>query len=185
MHGVKARFTVGFAALGLAIVVGCGQSLFTIASNFQLQNGLESFDVQAGQPVQKHGSIGIQSTGTVPSIKSGKLLISPSKITFTPTSGTPKGNVNAQAAENTITVTVKLDTAEADATVCDSGEEYGPFVVTLDSNNQPTSVDPSEVTLSQNVIDLLNGGRFSVCIDVTSTVNGTVGIQALTFKFGV
>jgi len=181
---MNARYSLGLAAAGLLFVVGCPQSLFTITTDFPLDSNLGTFQVQTGQPTQTKGTIGIQSNGNVPSIKNGKLLIDPSKISFTP-SGTPKGNVNAQDATNTITVTAKIDVVTAVDTVCDSGESYGPFDVTLDSNNAVTAVDPSEVTLSSNAVDLLNGGTFSICLIVSSTVNGTVQIDALTFKFGV
>jgi hypothetical protein len=96
-------------------------------------------------------------------------------------SGAGKGSVNLQES-GILEITVWIASGDEVETVCDTGEEYGPFSVKLE-DNVPVSVDPSEVTLSQNTLDLLNSGSFSLCIEVISPVDGIVTISSLTFNF--
>jgi len=147
------------------------------------QGGLGTFEVQAGVPKSNHGPYSF--TGQRAKIGSGTLRIDPANITITPANtGGGKGSVNLQGG-STLTITAWIAAPEDVETVCESGEKYGPFSVELDANNQPMSVDPSSVPLTQNTIDLLNAGTFSVCIVVTSPVDGTVTIDALSFSLGL
>jgi hypothetical protein len=75
-------------------------------------------------------------------------------------------------------VTVRIAEVDQLETVCESGEEYGPFEVTLDEANNPTAIDPDTIELSETTLALLEGGEFSICIEVTSPIDATVTIQS-------
>lgn len=177
--------TAGVAALTAWQLGGCNLAdLVRIPPiTFELGAGLAEFEVQAGQAVRNSGSGAFDLSGF--SIGSGSIELDPSVITVTP-SGSPvgKGTANLQSG-GILEITVWIAPADDVDTVCDTGEQYGPFSVTLDENNVPVSVDPSEVTLTQNTLDLLNSGSFSLCIEVISPVDGTVTINSLTFNFGL
>ncbi len=185
MHRRIFMMTAGVAALAAWQVGGCNLlSLVRIPPvTFELGAGLAEFEVQAGQAVRNSGSGAFDLSGL--SIGSGSIELDPSVITVTPSgSVTGKGSVNLQES-STLEITVWIASGDEVDTVCDAGEKYGPFSVTLDENNVPVSVDPSEVTLTQNTLDLLNSGSFSLCIEVISPVDGTVTIGSLTFNFGL
>ncbi len=184
MHKRIFLMTAGVAALTAWQLGGCNlASLIPIPPvTFELGAGLATFEVQAGQAVQNTGSGAFDLSGF--SIGSGSIELDPTVITVTP-SGTPtgKGSANLQAG-GTLDITVWIASADEVATVCDTGEQYGPFSVALDANNVPISISPSTFNLTDSTLDLLNSGSFSLCIEVISPVDGTVTINSLTFNFG-
>lgn len=180
---VMTASVAALAALAAWQVGGCNlASLVPIPPvTFELGAGLAEFEVQAGQAVRNSGSGGFDLSGF--SIGRGSIELDANVITVTPSgSGAGKGSVNLQES-GTLEITVWIASGDEVDTVCETGEQYGPFDVTLDENNVPISVAPSEVTLSQNTLDLLNSGSFSLCIEVISPVDGTVTISSLTFNF--
>ncbi|MFH1108071.1 MAG: hypothetical protein V1790_02585 [Planctomycetota bacterium] len=177
----KTLTTMGLMAIACLPLAGCPQ--VRIPVEFSLAGGLGTFAVTAGEPTQNRGTGSLADTQI--NIGSATMKIDPSNITITPANGGGgKGTVNLQAG-GTLVVSASIASADAVDTVCESGEKYGPFDIALDVNYQPVSVDPSSVTLSQNTIDLINGGEFSLCIEVTSPIDGTVTIAALSFSLGL
>ena len=191
MRARSRLLVTGLAMTGLFAVLGCtvsvpagaaaagggGTPQFT--AEFDLTGGLGTFEVQAGVPAENRGTSNFTIEGGT--ISSGSVELDPSVITVTPAAGTNKANV-AMQANQTLIVTVQIAQADQIDTVCDVGEQYGPFTVVLDENYVPVSIDPSTVTLSQNTIDLINLGQFSICLRVESPVDGTVTIQNLVFN---
>lgn len=171
--------TVGVAAM----VSGCPASLFQITSDFDLAEGMRTYDLQAEVPVEHTGTYSLADPGVT--IGSGSLAIPVSVVSFTPadTSG-GKGAVNLQQI-GTIEVTAWIASPDELDTVCGGGEEYGPFTIALDENSVPVSISPSSITLTQNTLSLLNGGEFTLCIRAVSTVDGILEIELLRFRFGL
>lgn len=58
-------------------------------------------------------------------------------------------------------------------TVCETGETYGPYTVTLDADGRPVSVDTEWVELTQQSREWYNAGQFSMCIQIEATRAGT------------
>ena len=172
---------------GLAIVAawpfgGCRQA-FTQPTVFELTQGLGEFDVLANTPVDKSRLVTLDTGGST--LGSGSLQIDPSVITITPTaSGGGKIQLNQQGTSQLI-VTAWVGTVEELTTVFDAGDEYGPYTVTLDTNNVPVSVSPSSINLTDKTIGLLNGGQFSLGLRVLSPIDGMVTIGSLTFNLGL
>lgn len=165
-------------------LAGCNREPIQIATEFQLDETLGVFEVEAGVPSSKRG------TGLLPdtqlTIGSGSLEIDPSVITITPADpGGNKGLVNLQQADIPLIVTVWIASVDLVDTVCDVGEQYGPFEVALDENFDPLSVSPPKVLLTRNTLSLINEGEFSLCIEVVSPVDGTVEIESFAFNLGL
>ncbi len=175
--------TIGVAmVVGAFALNGCRQAL-RVAAEFQLGGGLGTFAVTAGEPVTNSGSGSLGDAAV--NIGSGSIILDPNDITVTPAdTGGGKGTVNLQEG-GTLVVRAWIASVDELATVCVDGEGYGPFNVELDADLQPVSVDPSSITLTQNTLDLINAGEFSLCIEVTSPVDGTVTIDALDFSLGL
>ena len=89
----------------------------------------------------------------------------------------PKNSVRAQGAESMVTYRVG-SMAEAD-TVCETGVAYGPFRVTLDAQDQPTSVDPPSSALTTASVQVINSGQFSLCVLCTSPRRAMVAVGNL------
>jgi len=198
---------------GVTMVTGwqigaCVQALPLIPINVPLSGGLASFQVEGGTPAKSTGTASFDNGGI--NIGRGNIELDPSVITITPTpAGSGKrSSTTAQDTEpiqscqdacgvaglaaadctkicqdQTLRVTLWLDTAENSSTVCDNGTQFGPFDVTL-VNGVPTTVSPSTVNI-QGVLGLLNSGSFSICIEVISPIAGTVTIGGLTFNVGL
>jgi hypothetical protein len=176
---------------GVAVVTawqvgGCGGGLASLIPeqpvDFALGSGLGQFEVTAGQPAAKTGT-GSFDLGEY-SVGRGSVELNPNVITVTPSASSGnKGTVNLQQT-TTLEITVWIAASAEIDTVCEAGEQYGPYNVTLDEDYVPVAIDPPQVTLSQSTLDLLNGGEFSLCIQVVSPVDGTVTIESLTFNLG-
>ncbi len=173
---------IAFALMigGVSQITGCQP--IQIPVPFTLNAALGGFEVEAGVPAENRGVVALGDMDIT--IGSGSIELDPDSITFVPANGTSgKGTVNLQ--DTTLVVTVSIATTEQLEVVCEEGEVYGPFEVTLDEDDVPVSISPSRVTLSQNVIDLLNGGEFSICLVVESPVDGTVTIDELILNLGL
>ncbi len=176
----KALLATGLLTIGSLPLGGCPQAI-RIPVEFALPASLGAFTVQAGVPIQNDNILTVGDSSLSPS--NGTLRIDPSNIIIAGAQG--GGKVAIQQQGGTLTISAKIAASEDLATVCETGEEYGPFSVELDSSNQPVSVDPSSVVLSDNAIDLINVGEFALCIEIVSPIDGTVTITALNFSFGL
>ena len=171
-----AAWQLGGCAGGLANLVP------KIPIPIDLGGGLGTFEAHAGTPVRNMGSASFDTQQYT--IGSGSIVLDPSDITVTPTAGPgAKGAVNLQQT-STLEVTVWIAPADQQATVCDTGEQYGPFDVTLDANYVPTAISPASVTLTATTIGLLNAGGFSLCLELISPIDATVTIASMTFNLG-
>jgi hypothetical protein len=139
--------------------------------------GLGAFEAQAGVPTDNRGTGTLTTSG--PALTSGSIRFDPADITVTPT-GIGKV-IPAMQGTSQLIITGWIDALEAVDTVCGGGEEYGPYTVTLDENNVPIAISPSSITLTQNTIDLLNLGEFSICLRLESPIDATVRIERLVF----
>jgi len=176
---------VAVVALVIPMVtfVGCRQTArFTVPVD--LSDSLGQFEVTAGQPVQKSGTITPPNSSI--SIGSGTLQIDPEDVSFTPAdAGAGKGSTAFQTG-GTFTITIGIAEEESLDTVCeDPVAEYGPFTVTVNEDNEITSIEPDSVNLTESTIDLINGGTISICITVESTIDGTVDIDQLELSVGL
>lgn len=173
-----------------AVVVSSGMIVLSVAGGCQpptipatigLSPAIGSFVLEAGTAVMHAGTVNFNNDSGL-TIGSGRLRLDPSVITFTPAAGKFTA---FQVVAETLTVTARVGPPEDVATVCETGETYGPFTVTLDENLQPASIEPDSVGLSQTTIDLLNAGSFSLCLEAVSSVNGTLAIPNMVFDLGL
>jgi hypothetical protein len=180
MKNYKRRFGcfAGLAVLG--VIAGC-PNVFQRATQISLGGSLNSYEVTAGEPLRKSGTANL---GDVPvTLGSGTIAIDPNVITVTPTGAGKLGTL--LQGTSTLQVTVWVGSLNEAATVCETGDQYGPFIVTLNANLVPTAVSPSNVTLTQATLDALNSGQFGLCIEIVSPVTGVVTISSLTFNLGL
>ncbi|MEK6675194.1 MAG: hypothetical protein AABZ47_06005 [Planctomycetota bacterium] len=179
----KTRVTLALGTLGLGLIGGCPANPLTIETKFPLVSSLGQFTVEANVAMQQTGVARLNNGGF--NIGSGSVELSPADISIAVASATGgKGSVNFQGT-SVLTVTVRIDDEANLGTVCGTGDEYGPYNVTLDENFVPVSVDPNQFTLTQTTRDLLNLGRFSLCVEVLSPVTGTVTVDSLTLNLGL
>jgi len=204
----KLGMLCGAAVLAGSQIGGCLQAIPLVPVDVPLTGGLASFSVQAGSPAKNTGTTSFDSGGIT--IGRGNLELDPSVISVTPV-GTGGGKVVGTALQGTgaiedcqtacaaaglaqadcgkicqdqtLRVSVWLDSTANAATVCDTGVQFGPFEVTL-VDNVPTAVSPNAVNL-QPGLALLNSGEFSICIEVISPIAGTVAIGGITFNVGL
>ena len=110
----------------------------------------------------------------------GSMTIDSSTITITPDAD-QTGECPGSSEARTFTIEVRLGAKGTEGTVCDDGERFGPYVVELDEDFKVVSITPSSVTLSQNAVDLLNGGDFVLCITVDTDFSGTIVVDEFLF----
>lgn len=179
------KFAYGaMLALPLFYFGGCGQSA-RIPASLALGGGLGEFEVSAGETTQNSGA-GDLGESTL-KIRSGAISLDPDDITFIPADDSgSKPWTNYQATGGAFSVTAAVAGSDESETVCDTPvNEYGPFVVTLDENNEVASIEPASIEFEQDTVDLVNSGAFSLCITIESNVDGTVIIDELSFALGL
>ena len=177
MLRAKAMLVVATVTLASVLMVGCPAAPLTIPVPIPLGTSLGEFEVQAGESSQLSGTTSFTPPQGI-SIASATLELDSDAVTITPTESA-KG-LQAQVGDsNTAEVTVWIAPFDEVGTVCGGGEQYGPFTITFNDDYVIQSIEPSRVTLSQNTVDLLNAGQFSLCIRVLLPVDGTIRIGSL------
>jgi hypothetical protein len=74
--------------------------------------------------------------------------------------------------------------AEAASTVCETGEHYGPFNITINQSSQASTVTPPEGEATQTTLNVINIGSFFMCVKVTSTVSIEAELNYLGLQVG-
>lgn len=177
-------FSLVVPAISFLLLVGCQP--IQIPVEVPLPGAIGTFAVAAGEPTEAKGTI--QGSADAPNIGSGRLQLDVSAISFEPAAVPDGGGKLLAAAQDgggTLTVSVAIADADAVDTVCEDGDQYGPFTITLNAESEVESISPSSVDLKASTIALLNGGSFSVCLEVTSDVDGTLTIESLTVNVGL
>lgn len=98
--------------------------------------------------------------------------------------GVPTATCDTVCANNHLLITVWIGTTPDITASCEDGEQH-VFDVTLDDDGVPTSVAVTPSRLSDTSIGLINGGNFSICIEVISPVDGTVLLDGLILNLGL
>lgn len=169
-------------AMGMVYLGGCNVSTPPIQVDLPLGSTFGSVQVQANVPTQRTAVV---SGGNIPlNLTNGTLEIDPSAITVTPNGSTNKPDVTAQGGPGTLTITVKVAPSDQIDTVCETGEQFGPYTVTLDENLVPTSVTPTP-SLTPTTLDLLEQGDFSVCVEMVSSVDATISISSIRLNVSI
>ena len=160
---------------------GCGSDEDVIA-DFELEEGLGEFDMQAGVPAENRGTGSFDIT--CPTAENGSIQLDPDAITvLLPDAGSGKVSISQQGdAAFRLAVTIEIAPVHELDTVCGSGDEYGPFDVGLDESYVPVSIQPHQVTVTQKTADLISQGEISICIRVEGDFDATVHISRLRFQ---
>jgi hypothetical protein len=74
---------------------------------------------------------------------------------------------------------LRVGTAEQVDTVCTEGELYGPFSITLADNFQPESVSPAEANATQQTLDVINTGSYSICVQIMPSITAIADLNSL------
>ena len=85
----------------------------------------------------------------------------------------------AQAAVDGGQLFIRVGTAEQVDTVCEVGELYGPFSITLADNFQPESVSPAEADATQQTLDVINTGSYSICVQIMPAITAIADLNSL------
>ena len=85
----------------------------------------------------------------------------------------------AQAAVDGGQLFLRVGSAEQVDTVCEEGEVYGPFNITLADNFQPESVSPAEANATQQTLDVINTGSYSVCVQIMPSITAIADLNSL------
>ncbi len=171
------------AAWQLGGCSGVTNLLPTLPVEIDLSGGVGEFQVQANEAKTSSGTASFPPAGI--QVGRGSIEFDPADITITPAGDAGgKGAVNLQSG-GTLSITAWIAPVDELDTVCETGEQYGPFSVTLDENYLPTAISPEEFALSSTTIDLLNGGEFSLCIELISPIDASISVGTLTLNLGV
>lgn len=187
---------------GVLVVGGCASLLPTVPVTVPLGSDLGQFDVQAGVPQQKSGTVNVGEfsveagsgnieipldTITVSSGNGGGKLLLPQQQTSACSEACTGAGVDSATCDQVCTQSELLITVwigEDVGNVCVAGDEY-QATVALDDNGNPTSISVSPSQLTSSTIALLNSGSFAICVEVLSPISGQVFIDELTFNLGL
>jgi len=178
--------TAILALVGGMQITGCQSLIPLIAIPVSLSGTLSQIELIAGEPSTTCGTINF-TTDSGFTIGRGTFEFDADALSFVALETTPAGTgklVAGQAIENTIVATAFVAAAALQDTATEVGDKYGPYTDVLDENFQITSVSPSSITLTQNTIDLLNGGSLSLCLQIESSVSGTFAISSFKLNLG-
>jgi len=79
---------------------------------------------------------------------------------------------------------LRIARAEQEATVCADGELYGPFEISLGDDFQPSSVTPATAEATQQTLDIINIGSYSMCVQILPVITAIADLNSLIVNFG-
>ncbi len=112
------------------------------------------------------------------STASVRLPGSSSNKASTDSTNSKRDKISARATE-TVTMRIYIASAAEESTVCTSGEEFGPFEISVSDGNQLDSVSPDSSTASQSSLSIINTGSVSLCLRIDSPVEAVLDIDEL------
>ncbi len=86
----------------------------------------------------------------------------------------------AEALTGTAEVLVRAGLDSEEFSVCDEGEEYGPFTLPLDGG--PVLAGAEDVKVEPATVQTINRGAYSICVEVTPTQDASFTIDGVTFE---
>jgi hypothetical protein len=179
---------------------GCGGLLPTIPLSISL-GGNADFDVESGVPSTKTFSRTFSNDSGV-DIGSGSMAVDASAITVTPDqaktlqgipetcgdacdlAGVPSATCNSVCNLGQVVVTVWVGAADEEDPQA-TGDEYGPYMVTLDGEANPVSIEPNSVQLQPKTIQAINDGEANVTVEVVSPFSGVVTLNSIRVNAGL
>jgi hypothetical protein len=190
-------FAAGTVLALAGLLTGCGTITVPIPVNLGSNS---NFNVEAGQPQSKTiTSTGFDTGGVT--LGQGSLTINPSAISVDEATakllqdgecnqaceaaGLPDATCTSVCTEGNLLISVAVGTLAESGTVCDTGDQYGPFTVTIDADGNATNVSPNSVTLQTKTLGALNAGEASFCVEVVSPVTGVVVVGSLQLNAGL
>ncbi len=164
---------------GCSLAGGGGDDPERMRMNFPLDPALGTFQLQPGVPQANRQAFDIM----VPSEPFETIGVDLAD-TFEHVSVMPAAEGKGHGADSLQSTETALITWWAgpigdEDTVCETGEKYGPYTVTLDATGRPVSVDTAWVELTPRSTDWYNAGQFSLCIQMEATIAGTMSIESL------
>jgi len=104
------------------------------------------------------------------------------KIELPTSSGKPnQKSLNSRATEQ-VEMYAYISSASESASTCVSGEKYGPFTISVENNNQPSSVSPAKATATKPTLSIVNAGSFSVCLEVVSPIAAKADLDGVSIN---
>jgi len=97
-------------------------------------------------------------------------------------SNDPGGLTSARISGSTMTMRVAR--FEDSGTVCSTGELYGPYDIELDDDFSASSVSPPASSATQQTLDIINTGGYSICIQVTPVIDATANLDFVEVDIG-
>ncbi len=177
--------TASTIMLGLWQSGGCASLIPLQPVSFDL-NGGAGLVLQTQPGTTAKQSLRLQFDPSGINIGRGNMQINANAVEFAPAdAGNGKGLAAFQTGNLVLDVTARVAASSALETVCDDGESYGPYRVTLNEEFFVVSVSPAAINLTQTTINLINGGDFALCLEVSSPVAGTVTIYSLVLNLGL
>lgn len=159
-------------------LAGCGQAIIPGGNNggngggngsISLPQSVGRFVVEAGEEKQSKDILPqaqINSTGNL------MLILEPGDVSFTSDDG----------VSGTLQVSVAFgEVSGFDRACAEPVDSYGPFTVTVNANSQVTRV-VGQFEVAATTAPLLTRGSYTICVTFSSTIAGTVIINALTVQ---
>lgn len=158
---------------------GTGGGSGSVPVAISLNGEVAAFEVTAGEPKEKTILIDLPVLDFT--VSGGSFALTPDVISFEPAGPGGKGRVAAQTGPFDFDVTGFAFPRDPLGN-CGEGDTYGPYTVGVDADGQATSIDPNELDLLPDTIDLINTGNIAICLRVESPVSGTIRIREMRFN---
>ncbi|MHC4092248.1 MAG: hypothetical protein ACYSVY_18585, partial [Planctomycetota bacterium] len=176
--------TVGLASIAAWSLAGCtttagggggggGGGDGPLAVTIDLEDNAAEFAVEADVPTEKTILITLEGLAQQPGqgITGGTFMLEPDTISFEP-SGPGKAATAAQTAPFDFQVT-GFAFPKDPIGACGDGDQYGPYTVGVDATGQAVAIDPSQLALQPDTIELIDDNNLAICLRVLSPVSGT------------
>lgn len=173
------------AAAGCAVSPGGGGGLavsFTIGGKtFTITLGLAPFEVSANSdPIRQAADVSLFDQTPTDTPASGSMTLNANHVTARPRS-IGKRQAAAQGVTGSASITVYVSSTSA-ADPCMEGINIGSFALTFEDG--VVTVQNSALALPAAALAELIAGSFSICVEVTATVDVILTIDEMGVEFG-
>jgi hypothetical protein len=140
--------------------------LGVLVDDVQIADGITQYAFKFDVPVSdKFTDLNLDLTETLSSVN----IVSPA----------PRSKI----ATKQVTASMLVRIGEDEGTVCDYGEEYGPFSISVDdSSNSADAITPDSVTATQSTMNVVNKGSFYVCMIIDSPQSAILSAGSLSIN---
>jgi len=176
--------------MSILLLIGCSANQGGTTGDFLLADQIFAFlfgqegefEVRVDEgPVAKESEVTIFEEEPTDEVETGIVTLKPENLKVVAIDFAGRTRTATQVPSGTIQINVRVD-SNSSTTPCTTGVEVGTFVATFEG--EQVSMEQTELDLPSAALTHVATGVFSLCLEVSASINIDVTIEEMGWKFG-